>query len=129
MGRTRFLSREELHSLLESCQESKNPNLHGMVLIAAIMGLRFGEIANLHWKNIDFIKKLVTLEMTKNGDIRVVPIPDQVRYLQAMPNPKLPEAFVFPSKNPAKRYPYSLIRKAFRKTLQKSGIQDFKYHD
>lgn len=130
MGRTRFLSRAELHILLESCRASTNPNLYGMVLVAATMGLRFGEIANLRWKNIDFNKRLATLEMTKNGDIRVVPIPDQViEYLRGIPRPKIPEAFVFPSKNPAKRHLYSLIRKAFQKALQKSGIQDFKYHD
>jgi integrase len=58
-GRTRFLSREELHSLLNCCKESKNPHLYGMVLIAASMGLRFGEVANLRWKHIDFDKALL----------------------------------------------------------------------
>jgi integrase len=129
-GRTRFLSREELHTLLKCCRESRNPHLYGMVFIAASMGLRFGEIANLRWKNIDFNRKLVTLEMTKNGDQRIVPIPDQViEYLQGIQRPKTPEEFVFPSKNPTKRHPYSLIRKAFQGAVQRAGIQNFKYHD
>ncbi len=129
-GRSRFLSREELHSLLQSCRQSKNPLLYGMVLIAASMGLRFGEIANLRWKHIDFDNGFATLETTKNGDIRVVPLPDQViAYLNGLHRPKFPLEFLFPSKDPVKRHPYSLIRKAFNNAVHKTGLQDFKFHD
>lgn len=129
-GRTRFLSRIELHALLESCKRSRNFRLYGIVLIAASMGLRFGEVVNLLWKHIDFENGFVTLEKTKNGDIRVVPLPDQIAaYLQGLPRMKCPDEFVFPSKNPAKRYQYSLIRKAFQKAVQDTGFQDFKFHD
>jgi integrase len=129
-GRNRFLSREELHALLQGCKGSKNPHLYGMVLIAASMGLRFGEIANLRWKHVDFDNGFATLETTKNGDNRFVPLPDQVTaYLKEIQRPKLPEEFVFPSKNPAKRHPYSLIRKAFQKAVQETKLQDFKFHD
>lgn len=129
-GRNRFLSRDELNLLLEYCKESKNPHLYGMVLIAATMGLRFGEIANLRWKHIDFDNGFASLEMTKNGDIRFVPLTDQVAtHLKDIQRPKFLGEFLFPSKNPAKRHPYSLIRKAFQQAIQKAGIQDFKYHD
>jgi integrase len=129
-GRNRFLSKEELHALLECCKESKNPHLYGMVLIAASMGLRFGEIANLRWKHIDFDNKFATLERTKNGDVRVVPLPGQVAaYLKDLQHPKLPNEFLFPSKDPEKRNPPSMIRKAFQKALRSAGIDNFKYHD
>jgi integrase len=129
-GRTRFLTKEELTQLLECCKNSKNPLLYGMVLIAASMGLRFGEIANLRWKNIDFDNGYATLEKTKNDDVRVVPIPNQVKaYLKGMQQPKLPDEFVFPSKDPEKRNPYSLIRKAFKRVVQTIELKDFKFHD
>ena len=129
-SRNRFLTKEELHQLLECCKNSKNPLLYGMVLIAASMGLRFGEIANLRWKNIDFDNGYATLEKTKNDDIRVVPIPNQVKaYLKELQQSKLPIDFVFPSKDPEKRHPYSLIRKAFKKVLQTIELKDFKFHD
>ena len=127
-GRNRFLSRDELHTLLQKCKGSKNPHLYGMVLIAASMGLRFGEIVNLCWKHIDFAHRFITLEMTKNGDSRFVPLPDQViTYLQASQG--ISADFVFPSKDPVHRYPYSLIRKAFQRVLREAGISDFKFHD
>ena len=129
-GRNRFLSREELHALLEYCKKSKNPHLYGMVLMAASMGLRFGEIADLQWRNIDFDNGFATLEKTKNGDSRFVPLPDQVvNYLKGIERSKLPGEFLFPSKNPSKRHPYSLIRKAFQKAVQETNLQDFKFHD
>lgn len=129
-GRNRFLSREELHSLLECCKKSKNPHLYGMVLIAATMGLRFGETVNLKWKHIDFENGFVTLETTKNGDRRFVPLPDQLaNYLRNLKLDYLPEEFIFPSKDPAKRNPSSIIRKAFQKALKEAKIENFKYHD
>lgn len=74
-GRTRFLSKEELQALLQACKVHKNQNLYGMVLMAASLGMRFGEIADLKWKNIDFENRLITLEFTKNQDVRVLPMP------------------------------------------------------
>lgn len=129
-GRNRFLSRTELHTLLEKCKESRNPHLYGMVLIAASMGLRFGEIANLEWRHVDFDNRFATLETTKNGDARFVPLPDQVTfYLNEIKQSKPLQDFLFPSKDPTKRHPYSLIRKAFQNAVLKAGLKDFKFHD
>lgn len=129
-GRNRFLSREELHTLLDSCRNSKNPLLYGLVLIAASMGLRHGEAVNLKWKHVDLENGFITLETSKNGDRRVVPLPGQVAsYLNSLDHPKNPEDYLFPSKDPNKRHPGSMIRKAFQKALKEAGIADFKYHD
>lgn len=67
-GRTRFLTKEELQSLLEECKKSSNGNLYGMVLLGGTLGMRFSEITNLTWKDIDFTNRFITLEMTKNKD-------------------------------------------------------------
>jgi len=129
-GRDRFLSREELYSLFESCKKSKNSHLYGMVLIAVSMGLRFGETVNLRWKHIDFENGFVTLDNTKNGDRRVVPLPEQLsNYLRNLDSSKHSEEFLFPSRDPARRHPPSMIRKAFQNALNQAGIEDFKYHD
>lgn len=129
-GRNRFLSREELHKLLESCKKNKNPHLYGMVLIASSMGLRFGETVNLKWVHVDFENGFITLETTKNGDRRAVPMPKQlVDYLSNLEYSKASQEFLFPSKDPARRNPSSMIRKAFQKALKESGIENFKYHD
>lgn len=128
-GRTRFLTKEELQLLLEECKKSSNTNLYGMVLLAGTLGMRFGEIANLTWKDIDFKNRFITLEMTKNKDTRVVPMPDSIyHYLQAKNHKRNPEEFVFPSKDPSKRSPYSMIRKSFHRILQKLKFEDVVFH-
>lgn len=128
-GRTRFLTKEEFQSLLEECKNSSNSNLYGMVLLAGTLGMRFGEITNLTWKDIDFTNRFITLEMTKNKDTRVVPMSDSIyHYLQGKNNKKSPEEFVFPSKDPNKRSPYSMIRKSFHRILQNLKFEDVVFH-
>jgi integrase len=130
VGRNRFLSKVELHTLLSCCEGSKNPHLYGMVLIAASMGLRFGEVASLRWRNIDFENGFVNLETTKNGDSRSIPLPNQLAsYLKNLERPKMPEEFLFPSFDPERRHPPSMIRKAFQKALKEAKIENFKFHD
>jgi len=128
-GRTRFLSKDELQALLQICKEHKNPNLYGMVLMAAALGIRFGELANLLHKHLDFKNRLIILEVTKNGDTRVLPMPDQVySYLLEKSQSSNEEAYVFPSKNASKRHPYSMIRKAFQSVLKQLGWKDVVFH-
>ena len=128
-GRTRFLTKDELQALLQTCRAHKNPNLYGMVLMAASLGLRFGEIANLKNKNVDFENRLITLEVTKNHDIRVLPMPDQIySFLQGKSQLNNTEGYVFPSKDPVKRHPYSMIRKAFQSVLKELGFTDVVFH-
>jgi integrase len=128
-GRTRFLSREELQSLLHACKSHKNPNLYGMVLMGAALGVRFGELADLKWKSVDFDNRLITLELTKNGDVRVLPMPDQIySFLEGRPGRDQGEEYVFPSKDPSKRCPYSMIRKAFESVLKELEFHDVVFH-
>lgn len=128
-GRMRFLSKEELQKLLQICKEHKNPNLYGMVLMAASLGMRFGEISDLKWKNVDFENRLITMEMTKNQDMRVLPIPDQIfEFLRQREGDCSSEDYVFPSRDPKKRHPYSMVRKAFRSVTNTLGIDDVVFH-
>lgn len=127
-GRTRFLSKEELQSLLLACKEHKNPNLYGMVLMASSLGMRFGEISNLKWDNIDFDNRLITLEITKNQDMRILPMPDQIyNFLTSRESPN-EKNYVFPSRDESKRHPYSMIRKAFQSVLQQLDFKDVVFH-
>lgn len=129
-GRNRFLSREELHKLLDCCKESKNSNLYSLVLIASSMGLRFGETINLKWRHVDFENGFITLVATKNGDRRSVPLPYQISdYLKNKDSDKSADKFIFLSKDPLKRNPSSMIRKAFEKALKEADIENFRYHD
>lgn len=72
-GRVRFLEQEDLARLLQICKESKNSYLFPIVKIALATGMRFGEIINLNWNQVDMQRRLITLHETKNGDRRAIP--------------------------------------------------------
>lgn len=76
-GRVRFLDEAERERLLQTCKESSNPHLFPVVLIALSTGMRYGEIINLTWADVDLPRKRIILQETKNGDRRAVPIAGQ----------------------------------------------------
>jgi len=70
-GRVRFLNADERNRLLSSCQESKNPYLYCVVVLAISTGMRQGEIMNLTWKDLDLFKKQIILEKNKEWNPKV----------------------------------------------------------
>ena len=127
-GRTRFLSKEELQAFLQACKEHKNRNLYGMVLMAASLGMRYGEIARLKWKNVDFEHRLITLEVTKNHDIRVLPMPDQIySFLKSWNSSNQDEDYLFPSQNPSKRPTLHHDSKSLSGSIKTIGIKGYRF--
>jgi integrase len=100
-----------------------------MVLMAASLGMRYGEIAGLKWKNVDFEHRLITFEITKNHDVRVLPMPDQIySFLKSWNSSNQDEDYLFPSQNSSKRPTYTMIRKAFQAVLKQLGLKDIVFH-
>jgi integrase len=136
-GRVRFLSEEERKGLLEACQQSKNPYLYEVVVLALSTGARKMEILGLKWADIDFTRGLIVLHETKNGERRVIPL--QGRALDLMrklfDNRHKDCDLVFPSRKASKTktgefiYQPIDIRTAWENTLVKAGIKDFRFHD
>lgn len=130
-GRDRFLNQEEIHRLLEACKESFTPHLHAIVALAIFTGMRYGEIVKLHWKDINFDLGFITLQQTKNGDKRIIPITNEiVRILQSCPSyGSGTQEQVFKSrKKTSSALPLS-IRKSFAKALKAAQIESFRFHD
>jgi integrase len=130
-GRDRFLSKEEQERLLTACRESRNPNLYPIVAIALLTGMRYGEIVNLKWGDIDFHRCLITLHRTKNGDKRYIPLAASVEKVlkENLAFGASLEARVFQSHcNRRDEHPVS-IREAFEGALRRAQINDCRLHD
>jgi integrase len=74
-----FLDKEKLLKLLDNC---KNEDLHDIITVAFMTGMRKSELKNLRWEQIDFEKMIITLDnkthTTKTREIRVIPFIDDV---------------------------------------------------
>ncbi|NIS09265.1 MAG: site-specific integrase [Candidatus Dadabacteria bacterium] len=71
----RVLSKEEEGRLLESCADHIKP----IIVTALHTGLRYGEIINLEWQDIDFENRLIVVRTSKTGRSRKVPMNDTVK--------------------------------------------------
>jgi len=99
MGRTRYLSPDEVERLLTACQQSRNKRLYLLVLPAVSTGARRGELLNLRRQDIDTSRGLVIFSITKSGYPRVVPLTGRVLELLRVSGLSTSSDLLFPSQN------------------------------
>ena len=127
-GRVRFLSDEERACFLDECKNSEHPYLYITVVLALSTGARRMEIFGLSWKNVDLTRGVITLEETKNGERRVLPLVSHALELmkQHAKVRHVNSTLVFPGKNinnPAD------LRTPFENALKRARITNFRWHD
>ncbi len=127
-GRVRFLSDDERTALLTACKESRSPILYPIVVLALSTGARHGELINLRRRDVDLKRRVITLDETKNGERRVLPLTGHaleiMRGLLAVP--RIDTDLIFPGNKPDQ--PAS-ITTAWDNAIESAGIQNFRFHD
>lgn len=120
-ARERWLSVEEEKLLLE---KATNPEwLRALIIVALHTGMRRGEILNLTWKDIDFVRRVLRVMQSKNGEKRTIPMSQTVS-MTLRGSGKVIDIS-------GRVFPISVrsLRDAYDKTLEKAGIKDFRFHD
>lgn len=144
-GRIRFLSEDatapdgqvipgERTRLLEACETSRSPDLYPAVVLSLSTGARQQEIMSLCWQQIDWTRKVATLEDTKNGERRLLPLTGlALRLLQARFKTRRSDTdLVFPSRTrpqPGEPWKPLDLRAAFEAALRRAKVEDFRWHD
>lgn len=124
-GRERILSEEEEGRLLEAVESTtKSQHLTPIIITALNTGMRKGEILNLKWSNVDFKGRVITVEGTKNGEIRKIPM-----------NQKLTEALGNAKKIACNEYvfsengkPYGDVKTGWWTALKRARIEGLTFH-
>jgi integrase len=119
--RTRFLSHDEAHTLLERLKDMQTPNLYDMSLLSLHCGLRANEIFKLKGNDLDFENGIIRITDPKNKKSRHAYMTDSVKKMLESRIPDKLEGIVFPSRNDKK---IENISKSFRKV-----IKDLKFND
>lgn len=113
-------TREEVRRLLSAAQEESE--LAGALYATAVYtGLRAGELAGLRWDDIDFERRLITVQRsydgpTKNGEARHVPLLDAVAPTLRSWRLRTPGSLVFPTR---KRSMRQRSDRVFQETLRR----------
>jgi integrase len=128
-GRVRFLSDEERTRLLNACRP--HADLYLAVVLSLTTGARRGEIMSLRFGQIDFGRQIISLEETKNGDRRALPLVGEAfALLQERAKVRsLSDDRIFPPTGRARKAAALDLRQPWEKALKETGIADFHWHD
>jgi len=120
----RILTREEERLLLEN-----SPGYLRQIIVAALnSGMRRAELLTLMWSNIDFEKKLIRLEHTKSGKIRIIPIsPEFHKELEELRGKAFGSPYVFV--NGKTGTSFRDIKRTFQTACRKAGVNSLRFHD
>jgi integrase len=127
-GRVRFLSDKERERLIVACR--KHPTLYTAVVLSLTTGARQGEIMGLRWPQIDFTRKVIVLEKTKNGDRRVIPLVGEAyELLWDREIKRTMDDRIFPPSHNATKADVLDLRAPWLIALAEAEITDFRWHD
>lgn len=127
-GRVRFLSEQERNDLLTACKAMTGSCIYPVVVLALSTGARMSEIMHLQWKDIDFQRRIMRLEQTKNGEKRAIPLSYHAFELIQQMNKvrRIDSPYLFPRADGKKPFE---IKKHWQKAVKDANLTDFKFHD
>ncbi|MDP6527717.1 MAG: site-specific integrase, partial [Candidatus Pacebacteria bacterium] len=93
-------------------------------------GLRRDELLSLEWKRVDLSLKTILIQKTKNGRPKTVPLNETALSILEKKSKvgSIKNDLVFISDHGTKIKGSNLWR-AFKKALERAGIEDFTFHD
>jgi integrase len=116
----RVLSQAEEQRLIDAAAPHFNP----LIIVAINTGMRRGELLNLRWEQVDLHNLTITIQHSKNGRVRHIPINKSAQEaLNELPEPH--EGYVF-------RYrglPIKAVKTAFAGAVRRAGIRPCRFHD
>ncbi len=109
----KIFSRGEIKAFLAAAE----PKYKAMFLCLYQTGMRFGEVSNLRWEDIDWHAGAIRVQKAKHWKTRLIPMAGEL--IDALTALRKPQGLVFPSK---RGRPYDNIRKALQRAARAAKI-------
>lgn len=123
----RFLSEAERIALLNACKASTWDKFYLLVMLALTTGARRGELLKLTWGDIDFERQTASVNQTKNGDKKTLPLaPTVIEELNRFKASNSQELIFASKRRPDSAFNYNEI---WYQTLKIAHIKNFRFHD
>ena len=122
-GRSRILDDVETARLLNALKPTgrKSIWMQPLVQLALETAMRRGELLGLRWDHIDMQRRTAYLQLTKNGESRIVPLSTKaIEVLQGMP--RSIDGRVFPINHAA-------VSANFDRARKRAEIEGIRFHD
>ncbi|WP_111935459.1 integrase [Paraburkholderia bryophila] len=120
-ARDRVLTTSERIALVSACGQCHNPWIKPVVVFALETAARRGEILALLWRDVDLTRRTATLQMTKAGHPRKIPLSTTcIAILETLPRSL--DGRVFPVSMEA-------VKQAYERAVARAGVVNFTFHD
>ncbi|SDD22228.1 Site-specific recombinase XerD [Cupriavidus sp. YR651] len=120
--RERRLRKGEEAALMLACEQTRNPFVRPVIIIALETAMRRGEIVPLDWTQVNLGRRSICLMRTKNGASRGVPLSGRAIEVFESLAPK-DSGPVFPGLTT------EALKLAFARAVKRAGLEDFHFHD
>ena len=127
--RDRVLSTAELTALGQAlaAEEAKNLAVVGAIRVAALTGLRIGEVLGIRWEDIDEAAGKVRLPNTKTGARGQIVLNAALEALKSQPHREGREHVFTTAKPPS--LSYATVFKGWHRIIKTAGIEGATLHD
>jgi len=129
-ARVRYLSDAEYGRLMTVMNQAEERWLKPFVIIALETGLRLSNICDLTWNEVNLFNRMIIIsaEKMKNRDYIGIPLSeDAYNTFKDLQRVQSISSYVF-HENGERLYSVK-VQRAFRKALQQSRVDDFRFHD
>ena len=116
----RVLTDDEVHRLIHVAPDHLRP----ILVVALNTGMRRGELLGLRWDNVSFQENVITVEQSKSGRIRHIPMNRAVRgELHRLKGTEPGHVFKWQGE------PLRRVTRSFSTALARAGIKKCRFHD
>ncbi|MFW6179186.1 MAG: tyrosine-type recombinase/integrase [Desulfohalobiaceae bacterium] len=122
----RYLSQEETQRLLAAIKTCQSPVVPDLIEFLILTGARRSEAMQAMWPDVDLVRNIWTIPLSKSGKARHVPLSRAA--LQVLDRRKdNGTQYIFP--NPATGLPLKHFHNTWDRIRRKAGIPDVRIHD